>query len=370
MRILFVSGTTIGGSGRSQRELANRLVQQGHSVWFLVDDGRTDRLRRWWYGHLSDLAVRVAAMPAGRLVRALEVLPGRKPRVTVVEGLDHFATSIVENAVPALLDSLRPHVVVGNSITRLSWRKTRTECRRRNIATVLYIREVESLNHFDDGEMPADCVVANAQSLTDEILHRGFECRFIPSVIELGITLVESTRQVALAINPIESRGVSTVWAVAERMPHIRFVVQVSWPLSRDQLHDVRKHCAALPNVELREAEEPGPRLYRDSRVLLVPYRVSNRPRVILEAQSNGIPIVAAAVPALGEAIGDGGLLVGLDDIDAWCAAIERLCTDEDTYDAMSRAALRHSHRPEVNPEAISREFATLLDGLVSLGAM
>ena len=368
MRLLFVSGTTVGGSGRSQRELASRLVQRGHTVSFLVDDGQTATLTRWSYGHLSDLAARLGDRAGGSLARRLEAIPGRRVSISLRGGPDHLATAVPENAAEALLDEFRPDVVIGNSVLRLTWRKIRAMCERRGIPTVLYIREVESLNHFAGGTSPATAVVANAESLASQIAELGVECTFIPSLIEVGTTLVESSRKVALAINPIESRGVQMVWAIAARLPDVQFAVQESWPLSPREVEAIQRKCTEVPNVEFRRVEEPGPRLYRDARVLLVPYRIANRPRVILEAQANGIPVITAAIPALLEAVGGGGLQAELDDLDGWCEALKRMWSDEELYESLRLTAQINSARPDVDPEAIATSFELLLAQAIRTG--
>jgi glycosyltransferase involved in cell wall biosynthesis len=229
---------------------------------------------------------------------------------------------------------------------------------------VLYVRETDSLRHLEQGDVP-DLLVANAESLRTALQDLGFVCEFIPSVIDTSTTLTESTRKVAFAINPIASRGVDVIWRLAEATPEISFVVQESWPLSPTDRADVEPRVARLPNVEFRRSAPPGPQLYGDARVLLVPYRVDNRPRVIPESQSNGIPVLAADVPALCEAIGDGGSVVPIDDIDAWVAELRSLWNDQERYGGLAAAALAHSRRPEIDPAAVAREFETLIEQLL-----
>jgi glycosyltransferase involved in cell wall biosynthesis len=361
LRILNVSGTTVGGSGRSQRELAARLVERGHVAEFVVDDEAPARTVRWWYGHLSDLSVRLQARPGGRLIRHLERRPGRRAQTKRIGGLPHHVTPIPENAVESILERLRPDVVVGSSVLRLTWRRVLEQCRARGIPTVLYIREVEALNHFDGGASPADLVVANAESLVEQLATLGIRSSFVPSVTEVDVTKVDSSREVALLVNPIESRGLEMALAAARELPHIPFVLQESWPLTADDWRRLTDEVASMANVEVRRVEEPGPQLYRDARVVLVPYRVSNRPRVILEAHANGIPVIAADVPALAEAIGPGGVVVPLDDIDQWVAAVGAMWDDDDRYAALCAAAVAHSRRPEVDPVAVAAQFEALL---------
>jgi glycosyltransferase involved in cell wall biosynthesis len=366
VRLLFVSSTTIGGSGRSQRELAVKLRSFGHEVEFVVDDDSPSRVIRWTYEQLSDAAARWRDRSGAVVLRALDSVPGRWTRRRRIGGLDHQVTAVPENAVPRALDAFRPDVVVGNSLMRLTWRKIRELCVARGVPSVLYVREVTSLDHWGPGETPADLVVANAQSLAAEVRRRGVACAFVPSVIDTDVTRTESKREVVLAINPIESKGVDIVLALARRLPEVRFVLQESWPLDASQLDGLRRACAGLDNVELRRLRPAGPELYADARVVVVPYRVDSRPRVIAEAHANGIPVVTADVPALREAIGLGGVCVDVDDLDGWCREIERLWNDEAAYEAMCEAAFAHSRRPDIEPTSVARSFERLVLDLLS----
>ena len=360
VRLLFVSSTTTGGSGRSQRELAAGLRARGHHVAFLVDDGRPAKLVRWLYGQLSDLTARLDGTPVSRAAARLERLPGRRLGRLRLDGVDHRTAVVPQNALPKVIDEYQPDVVVGNSLERLAWRRIQLVCARRRVPSVLYVREDDSLQHLSFGQVP-DVLVANAESLQAALREQGFDCAFVPSVIDVGVTRTESTRQVALAINPIETRGSGLIWQLAAAVPEIPFVVQESWPLTGEALAGVQRHVAELPNVEFRRARPPGPQLYGDARVLLVPYRVDNRPRVITEAQSNGIPVIVADVPALAEAIGAGGVTVPLDDVGRWADTLRDLWNDGPRYDGLAAAAAAHGRRPEIAPDTIAAAFEAVL---------
>lgn len=365
MRLLFVSSTTVGGSGRSQRELATQLERRGHEVRFIVDGGEPARAVRFAYEKLSDLAARTGRLPSRRITDWIERQPGRRARTVQIDGRTHASSPVPQNALAAQIEAIRPDVVVGNSLERLAWRRIHRLCGCRDIPTLLYVREIDSLDHFLHGEVP-DVLVANAESLQRALRSRGLECAFVPSVIEMETTRTISTRQVALAINPIPSKGSDIVWKIAEAAPELPIVSQESWPLDDNELADVRLHASRLSNIEFRRASEPGPQLYGDTRVLLVPYRVDSRPRVITEAQANGIPVLAADVPALREAIGAGGAVVPIDDIDAWASELRSLWTDQDRYQRLADAALAHSQRPEIDPATIAGTFESLIEDLLS----
>lgn len=369
VRMLFVSGTTVGGSGRSQRELAARLVGRGHEVRFVVDDHRRARATRFVYEQLADLSARLGRLHLSWMVRPLEGLPGRKAAVVQVEGLDHRVTPVPENAVARAIDDFRPDVVVGNSILRLTWRKVLAECARRNIATVLYVREVAAMNHFTLGYPPADRIVANSEGLAAEVERHGYACAFVPSVVELDSILTESTRRAALLVNPIPTHGIDLLWRVAARLPDVPFVVQQSWPLSDEQVAGLRQRAGALANVELRAKGPADSTLYRDARVLVVPHRIDNRPRIVLEAQANGIPVLASRVPGLAEAVGDGGVLLDMDDVDAWVDALGQVFSDESWYVSLCERARAHARRPEVDPVHVVGQFESVARDAIAAAA-
>ena len=337
------------------------MRERGHDVLFVADDERPAALARWVYERLSDAAVRCERWPGRRWIDWLASRPGRRTTPENLDGLEHCLSPVPQNAVALVMRSWKPDVVVGSSLVRIAWRGVRREATTHGIPTVLYLREDVALNHFAEGVLPADAIVANARSIADRVEALGFECAFVPSVIETSITAVESTRRVALAINPIESRGVELVWRIAAELPAISFVLQESWPLDPETLDSVLERVDAHPNVEFRRHEPPGPSLYRDARVLLVPYLVDNRPRVIAEAQANGIPVLVADVAALQEAIGGGGIALPLEATEAWCSAITLMWADDAAYHELAERARSHSARDEINPKLVAGGFESLL---------
>ncbi len=64
-----------------------------------------------------------------------------------------------------------------------------------------------------------------------------------------------------------------------------------------------------------------------------------------LEAMAAGTAVLASNAGSLPEVVGDGGVLVGPDDTDAWAGAIEAVATDDEHRAALVAAGARHQAR-------------------------
>lgn len=352
-RILFVSSTIAGGSGRSQRALALALRERGHEVAFLVDDERPATFTRWIGEHLADAATRFADNTC--LQRIAARVGSRLDRFEH-EGIEMWATPFPENGFAEAVRRFEPDVIIGNSMVRYSWRTIRGACHDLDLPAMLYIRGSASLGGLDTLPDPGEVVLANARSLVESVEDAGHECTFIPSVVDTSPTRVDSTRQVALLINPIESHGIDRLWEIAEALPEIEFVLQESWELDNSQLSAIVCRLEELSNVNLRRRTPPGPELYRDARVLLAPHRIDNRPRVIVEAQTNGIPSLVSDHGGLREALGSGGAVLA-DDASEWIDAVRCAFEDDARYLEWSAGASKAAVRDELDPTTIVQTF-------------
>jgi glycosyltransferase involved in cell wall biosynthesis len=271
-----------------------------------------------------------------------------------------------ENALDAAIAAVEPQVVVVNSIDLPAWRQVRDDLQRRGIPVALYMREETSLLHLSHSKVPPDVLLANATGHAEAAAALGYHATVIPSVVDCTSLRVESTRERVLFVNPIEMYGVDVALALAARRPDVPFAFVESWPLADEQLAELRATLAALPNVELRRFV-PDPReLYRDTRILLAPYRYPGRSRVIAEAHCNGIPVLVSNGYGLAEAVGPGGLLADPDGpIDAWVDALARLWDEPAVYDEFAAAAREWSARPEMQPDTVVRALESALAAYV-----
>ena len=364
MRILFLSGTAVGGSAMSTRELAKRMGARGHDVEVLM---RVETApRRWMLQHrLVNLAVklpRLLAQPVWRIAGLI----GRRRQLVDDGPVREWSTILPENSLRQFLGRQALDVAVVSSIDRMAWRSIRQELRSAEVASVLYLREETAIGHLDISNAPPDLLLSNAEILKKRADAIGFNAYFVPSVVSLDAVQVETTRAVVLFINPVEISGRAVAVGLARECPEIRFAFVESWPLSEEERKWLENACLGLTNVELRSRTDDPKQLYGDAAVLLAPYLTNGRPRVVLEAQSNGVPVLGSSVEALAEAIGPGGLCIDADaPMTLWVGALRDLLSAA-KYDDFVKAARTYSQRAEVNPETIVGEFERLLIDLVS----
>jgi alpha-1,3-rhamnosyl/mannosyltransferase len=100
--------------------------------------------------------------------------------------------------------------------------------------------------------------------------------------------------------------------------------------------------------------------LYRRAAALVFPSRYEGFGAPVIEAMQRDCPVLAADATALREVVGDGGVLLPVDDPAAWAAAIERVVADP-----AWRAALVERGRQRAaafRPEVAARAQAAAYD--------
>jgi glycosyltransferase involved in cell wall biosynthesis len=95
-----------------------------------------------------------------------------------------------------------------------------------------------------------------------------------------------------------------------------------------------RLQALARRGVEFRGAvdADEAARLLRRARALLIPSRCyEGSPRAVIEALAAGVPVIASDIGGLPEHVSHdlSGLLVPVDDVEAWAEAVEALADDE-----------------------------------------
>jgi glycosyltransferase involved in cell wall biosynthesis len=332
MRVLFVTKPHLpahGGAQQTVHWLALALVDRGHNVTLL-----------------SAGPASLGGLPAVDRDRGYALVRTRGP---------------VEHALPAALDELRPAVVVVNGYDASTVAPARQVLRRTAaLPTVLYVHDTGGVPLARD----AGSVVAVSRFLARRLAARGVGAEVVPPIVEPAGYRVETTRRTALLVNPVPPKGLNVALRLAAARPDVSFALQRCWRIPPAQLGRLYRATRALGNVEIRPVSARPADVYGDARVLLAPSVYPEAwGRVAREAQTSGIPVIAAARGGLPEAVGEGGLLVDpRAGAGGWLAAFERVWDDRLAYAGLSRAAAREGTRTESSATAVAAAFETVLE--------
>lgn len=155
-------------------------------------------------------------------------------------------------------------------------------------------------------------------------------------------------------VNPTPGKGAGTFRALASQMPDRKFLAVeggygeqiILAPGSRCR----RTQVEASGNIEWMAHTPDIRKVFRKTKILLMPSDYESYGRVGIEAACAGIPTICHPTPGLKEAFGDAGIFIDRNDISAWYAEIERLMTDEVYYRSRSNVCLQLAE--SLNPES------------------
>lgn len=147
-------------------------------------------------------------------------------------------------------------------------------------------------------------------------------------------------------INCNEDKGGRVLAELAKRMPDRQFLA-VTGAYGEQILPD-------LPNVDVVEhvpGEEMAERVYRRTRVLLMPSAYESWGRTAVEALASGIPVLAHPTKGLCESLGDAGVYIDRADVDSWQSALERLLGDPAEYRLAAKRSRARSAELDPAPD-------------------
>jgi glycosyltransferase involved in cell wall biosynthesis len=151
--------------------------------------------------------------------------------------------------------------------------------------------------------------------------------------------LVSSTAEVFTFVNPLPIKGLETFLAICRRLPQIDFLAVQGWSMDLPQIE--------LPNVTVLPQQLDMRVVYGKTMAVLMPSLCEEAfGRLPVEAAFSGIPTIASNLGGLPESVGEGGILLPPDDVDAWVDAIKRML-DKRYYRQLSQRAAEHSKKFE-----------------------
>jgi glycosyltransferase involved in cell wall biosynthesis len=168
-------------------------------------------------------------------------------------------------------------------------------------------------------------------------------------------------------VNPVPQKGLTVFLRIAERAQHLlpdaRFlVVEGRW--TGPVVEEVAVSLEAFPNIRVMPSQADVRRIYARTRVLLFPslWRESFG-MMIVEAQANGIPVIASRRGGIPEALGGAGVLIdpparcvrdfslipNAREVRPWLAALDRLLHDRTAYRRAAEQARRSARAFEAD---------------------
>jgi glycosyltransferase involved in cell wall biosynthesis len=335
---------TPGGAQYTSHWLALELQRRGHEVIVVADQQRRGPAEpgfttRWGYP-----------------VRNAWDAPAELARLLAEEGAD----CVVVGGYGELTDALTRGFLAAAS----------------GAPTLFYLHDVRALLHLERGgaaaglagSFPDVRIAAVSEFLAGEVERRGLRCVVLPPIADPRDYAVPTSRELALFVNPIPSKGLDLVLALARARPERPFALTRCWWMPGESLAALRATVAELPNVELRDPVGSPEELYGDARVLLAPSRYPEAwGRVVSEAQASGIPAIAADVGGLREAVGSGGgiLLPADAGVPDWAQALDGMWHEPGHTD-WSRRAAAQARRAGLTAAAIADRFEAVIEAVAS----
>jgi glycosyltransferase involved in cell wall biosynthesis len=165
-----------------------------------------------------------------------------------------------------------------------------------------------------------------------------------------------------LFVNPTPIKGVEILFALAEACPDIPFLVSESWGLDPQWRAYCLQRAARLPNIEWNAPTRDMRTVYARARTLLMPSLwEESYGRTVVEAQINGIPVVASNRGALPDTVGAGGILVDAHaTIGDWVRALRSAYLPSPEFDELSAHARHQAFQTAASPVILGRFVAAL----------
>ncbi len=379
MRILLAHNSLYypshGGGDKSNRLLMEALAAEGHEIRVVA------RLERFGPDAHATFLTKLAA----RAVTAETVPPQVRFNLRGVDVRTLTLDPHLRAFFSAQIQEFDPHVILAStddSAHLLLDLAIRTPAR-----VVFLVRATIAVPFGPDSSAPNARRAATLRQCDGIVGVSEYVARYMRQhggvdAIHLPISLLEPGDSPRLGAfdnpfvtlaNPCAVKGIAIFLALADRMPAMRFAAVPTWGANAADLAELRKR----PNIAILDPVDNIDDLLRQTRVLLVPSLWAEaRSRIVVEAMSRGVPVIASDIGGIPEAkLGVPYLIpvnpivrydaavdenmvpvaqVPEQNIDPWQAALERLSTDRAHYEDIARqsqnAALDYAKNLSVKP--------------------
>jgi glycosyltransferase involved in cell wall biosynthesis len=260
-------------------------------------------------------------------------------------------------------------------------RKIHRLAHQRGIPVVFYLHN--SLYKKAETFSDVDLVLAPSKFISDFYAERlGIQSQVLYPIFNSDHCLVTRRNpRFFTFMNPVPEKGLTLfarlVGQALRQLPRAEFlVVEVRWTKA-----DVARRgfkFDRIPNIKVISHQQEIKTVYAETRALLHPsFWVEAFGRTIVEAQANGIPVLASRQGGIPEAMNGGGFLFDLpeqckknymaiptpEDIQPWMDQLRVLLEDEEAYAEAQRRALQAAQ--DIRPEKIVQRTIEMFNQLL-----
>lgn len=143
-------------------------------------------------------------------------------------------------------------------------------------------------------------------------------------------------------VNLTVTKGALVFYELAKRFPDVPFYG------IRGAYGDEHLPPTDIPNLKIFNQMPDLRPIWAKTRVVLMPSDYESFGRVAVEAACSGIPAIVSPTLGLKEALGEAGIFLDRNNVDAWEQELEKLFSDEIYYQERSKMALELASR--LNP--------------------
>lgn len=168
------------------------------------------------------------------------------------------------------------------------------------------------------------------------------------------------------AITYHHKNHITLVRALAECPPEIHLVLTGRPDAAEDELLAEIDRCGLAERVHRvgRVSSAEFESLMRNALLLAFPSRYEGFGLPVIEAMARDVPVLAADATALPEVVGDAGVLVDPDDIEAWAEAIRRIAESDGERETL--IARGRQRALEFEPENCARRLVAVYDEVLA----
>lgn len=214
---------------------------------------------------------------------------------------------------------------------------------RLKLKTVLFIHDNHSYNFLPINiNNHIDHVIFNSKNTANHFKNY-LSCKhsiIYPCIKFENYISTKNNKKYITMINPTDNKGGKILFEIIKNFPKEQFLIVKGW-------QNIDPKFNNFSNVKILNRQYDMKKIYSETKILLVPSQWEEAfARVVPEAMSNRIPVVASKVGGLIESVGSAGILIN-DFVNPkeWISELNNLLNDKSLYKKISSKSYKQSQK-------------------------